>query len=70
MSWTAFSDVLVVETICLLVDSNLVMAVLNSYNIRILMRLSTVEGLDVNLLFDVKIVEFVADNVEKCSDEL
>ena len=70
MSWTAFSDVVVVETICLLVDSNFVLAVLNSYNIRILMRLSMVEGLDVNLLFDVKIVEFVADNVEKCSDEL
>ena len=70
MSWTAFSDVVVVETICLLVDSNFVLAVLNSYNIRILMRLSMVEGLDVNLLFEVKIVEFVADNVEKCSDEL
>ena len=71
LSWTTFFDVVVVDTICLLVDSNLVLAVLSLYDMRILvMRLSMVEGLDVNFLFDIEIVEFVSDNVEKCSDEL
>ena len=71
LSWTTFFDVVVVDTICLLVDSNLVLAVLSLYDMRILvMRLSMVEGLDVNFLFDIEIVEFVSDNVVKCCDEL
>ena len=69
LSSTTFFDVVVVDIICLLVDSNLVLAVLSSCDFD--MRLSIVAGLDdVDFLFDIGIVEFVSDNDEKCSDEL